>query len=693
MLEARSVAVVGASARPGSFGEQLMLQLSRGGFDGEVYPVNPAYREVMGRACVPSIADVPQPVELVILGVANERLEEQLRAAAAAGARSAVIFASCYEEPEPGRPPLRERLAAIAREAGMTLCGGNGMGFVNVDRGLRACGFTEPDDIGPGPITLITHSGSVFSALLHNDRRIRFNLAVSPGLELTTTVTDYLNYALRLPTTGIVALFIETVRDPDAFRAALAEAERRDVPVVVLKVGREERARELVLAHSGALAGEDAAYQAVFDEHGALRVRSLDEMADTLELLAAGRRAGPGGLAAMHDSGGERAHLIDAAADVDVRFAEISGDTRERLAATLEEGLPAVNPLDAWGTGREHERIYRTCGLALLEDADTAALAFAVDLTTQDPPEGGYLEVSRDVFAATGKPFAVLSNLQSAVDTRDADGLRASGIPVLEGTFTGLRAFRHLFAYRDHRSRPAPQAVDEPEPEISERWRDRLSREPPLSEVEGLAMLADYGIPVVAATSCSSLEEALAAAERIGWPVAMKTAAAGVAHKSDVGGVRLNIGDPDDLRVAYLDVCEHLGPDVTVQAMGPAGVELALGIVRDEQFGPLVMVAAGGVLVEVLRDRSFALCPVDEHRARLLLDRLALRPLLDGVRGAPPARLGIVARAVAGLSVLGRDVGDHLDALDVNPLIAGPDGCVATDVLVVPRGAGRQGAE
>src|SRR5438309_8134846 len=196
MLEARSVAVVGASPRNGSFGEQMMLQLTRGGFDGAIHPVNPRYDDVMGYRCLPSIADVPGPVDLAILGVSNAMLEEQMRAAAKAGARSAVIFASCYERPSPGRPTLAVRLTTIAGEADMSLCGGNGMGFINVDRRLRACGFSEPDDLAPGGTTLITHSGSVFSALLHNRRGLRFNLAVSSGLELVTTVGDYMDHAL-----------------------------------------------------------------------------------------------------------------------------------------------------------------------------------------------------------------------------------------------------------------------------------------------------------------------------------------------------------------------------------------------------------------------------------------------------------------------------------------------------------------
>src|SRR2546425_5394984 len=353
MLEARSVAVVGASPREDSFGQQMMVQLAGGGFDGAIYPVNPRHREVMGLPCLPSLSDLPEPVDIAILGVPNAKLEEQLRAAAEAGARSAVIFASCYEEPVPGRSPLTERLASVAREADMALCGGNGMGFLNVERRLRACGFHEPEDLEPGGITFFSHSGSAFSAMLHNDRGLRFNLVVSTGLELVTTMDRYMEYALELESTRAVAMFLETVREPAEFRAALAKAWDRDVPVVAMKVGREAAARDLVTAHSGALAGEDGAFEALFDAHGVLRVESLDEMCDTLELLVAGRRAGPGGLAAIHDSGGERALLIDASQASGVPLAAISDATRDRLVAVLDPGLPPVNPLDAWGTGNQ----------------------------------------------------------------------------------------------------------------------------------------------------------------------------------------------------------------------------------------------------------------------------------------------------------------------------------------------------
>ena len=709
LLEPRSLAVVGASARPGSFGDQLVSQLLGGGYRGQVHLVNPRYREVAGRPCHRSLAELPGPVDLAVLAVPNAALEAQLRAAAEAAIPAAVIFASCVEaEPDPDRAvPLAERLAAIAREAGMAVCGGNGMGFFNLEQSLRVCGYPEPADLAPGPIAVVSHSGSVFSALLHNHRGLRFNLVVSAGNELVTSAAAYLDHALELPSTRVVALFLEAVKEPAAFRAALAKAAARDVPVVALTVGRGQAARAMVAAHSGALAGTDAGYQALFDAYGVSRVASLDELADTCELLAAGRRAGPGGLAAIHDSGGERAHLLDLAEQLRVPLAAISAATRERLAAVLEPGLPATNPLDAWGTGNDANQIFAACIRALLEDPATAALALNLDLTTEPSPDASYTGLAVDAAAATAKPVAVIANLSSAVDPAEAATLRAAGVPVLEGTPTGLAAFGHLFAYRDARSREG--GVDHPghrfrgsarlphrgtrrgSAGFEHAWSRRLAEAGgPLEEAEGLALLGDWGIPVVAAEVADDLDGALAAAGRVGWPVALKTAAPGVGHKSDVGGVRLGLDGPERLAAAYAELAGRLGPRVLVAAMAGPGVELALGVVADPQFGPLVMVAAGGVLVELMGDRRFALPPVGYGQALAMLDRLALRPLLDGVRGAPPADLDAVADAVVRLSEVALDLGGRLAAVDVNPLVAGPDGCVAVDALVVPAAGGPQ---
>lgn len=686
MLEARSVAVIGASAREGSVGHETMRELVElGRFDGAVYPVNPRYEELFGHRCHPSIAEVPEPVDLAIIALANAQLEDTLRACAERGVGSAVIYASAYEAPREGVPPLTERLARIAREAGMAICGANCMGFVNLERGLRATGWEEPADLAPGGITFVSHSGSAFAALLHNDRNLRFNLAVSSGQELVTTTADYLAYALELESTRAIGLFIETIRDPAGFREAMRVARERDVPVVVLKVGREAFTREMVAAHSGALAGEDGAYEALFEAEGIHRVESLDEMADTLALFVAGRRAGPGALATAHDSGGERAMMVDAAAAVGVPLATLTPESTARLAEILDEGLPPINPLDFWGTGRDAGTVITESLRTLVRDPHVAALAFAVDMVTDDADEEGYFSCFLKVWPETDKPMAMLSNFAGGISRKDVQRIYDAGAPALEGTLTGLAAFRHLFEHRDHRALPPLSGSSPASDEVRERWRERLRSGQPFDELEGLALLADYGVPVVEARRAETLEDAIAAAEHIGFPVVLKTAAPGVQHKSDVGGVRVGIDDSPSLEDAYSDLERTLGPRVTVARMVPPGVEVALGVVRDAQFGPLVLVAAGGVLVEVLRDRRLGLPPLDAPRARRLVDRLKIRPLLDGVRGKPPADVGALVDAVVALSWLAHDLGEELEALDANPVICGPRGCVAVDALVIPR--------
>ena len=688
MLEARSVAVVGASIKDGSLGLAMMEELLRGRYEGAIYPVNPGYEEVLGLRCYPSVADLPEAVDLAILGVANHRIEQTLSDAIAAGARSAVTISSLYEPAaEPGRPPLTPRCAAIARAAGIPVCGGNGMGFLNEEHHLRATGFATPDHLRHGPVTFISHSGSAFAALAFNDRGIGFNLMVSSGQEIVSTLADYMEYALGLERTRVLALLLETVRDPAKFRAQPARAAQQHVPVVALKVGRTEDSKAMVTAHSGALAGEHGAFEALFDAYGVLEAHTLEEMADAMELFSTPRRAGVGtGIATLHDSGGERALLVDVAHDLGVPLAQIDDATRTRIQAALDPGLEAANPLDAWGTGIDQDPIFVECLRALHDDPDTAAVAFAVDLTRQGQPyEDGYLQVALDVFASTTKPFCVLSNLASAVAIEEAALLRDAGIPVLEGTASGLTALGMLLRHRDASAAPASQTPAPVAPEVRDRWRARLAEGGAFSELEGLRMLADYGVPVIETREAATVDDAAAAAAALGYPVAMKTAAPGVQHKSDVDGVKLGLANEDAVRGAYDDLAARLGPQVVVAPMAPAGVEVALGIVRDPQFGPLILAAAGGVLVELLKDRALAVPPLDERRAGALLDRLKSRALLDGVRGGPAADVPALVHALVRLSVLADDLGDLIDALDVNPVIASPGGSVAVDALVVPR--------
>src|ERR687890_2867704 len=452
MLGARSVAVVGASPKFDTPGNHMVRQLVVGGFSGRAATVNPRYDEVEGIACFPSLEALPFVPDLVLLGVGNHRLEEQMEAAARCGARGVVVFASALEDPTQD-PPLTERLRRIAEDAGMAVCGANCMGFADVERGLRALAFEERADLEPGNVAWISHSGSAFSALLHAERGIRFNLAVSTGQELTTTISDYMLYALERESTRVISLFLETVRDPERFKLALTTAAQRDVPVVALKVGRTHTSSRLVTAHSGALAGDDAAYEALFDAYGVARVGTLNEMADLVELLGAGRRAPPGGLAAILDPRGEGGPPVDAPADLQIPLARPSPETLRDVAARLEPGLPAVNPLDAWGTDNDPYNIFLDCSRYLADDPATGAFAYVVDLHS-DRVERGHAWAAQRVWASTDKPFAVVCGVTSAIQESAAALLRSSGVPVLEDVTSGLRAFLHLFERRDARSLP-----------------------------------------------------------------------------------------------------------------------------------------------------------------------------------------------------------------------------------------------
>jgi len=675
MLEARSVALVGASPRPGTLGQRMVAEVARSPASPAMYLVNPKYREIGGVPCHPSLAALPRPVDLVLLGVPDAALAAQVELAARRGDRAAVIFGSAFGD------GLREQIATTARGAGMALCGAGCMGFVNVGYGLRAIGYQEPDQLPAGPVALVTQSGSVFSAMLRTRRALGYTVAVSSGQELVTTAARYARYALDLPQTRVLALVLEAMRDTGALQQVLEAAAVKQIPVVLLTAGGSAAGRALVTAHSGALAGPEGAWEALADAYGVHRVADLAELADTLELFTIGRRPPPGtrgGIATVHDSGLERAHVADLAAGLGVPFASIGEATVARLAEVLDPGLEPGNPLDMWGAGTKAQWQLTESLAALAGDPAVAAVALAVDLVTEFDGDRSYADALTEAAGRTGKPLAVLANIPAAVDPAVAGELRAAGIPVLESARTGLLALGHLLRHGAWTARPQPVP---PDLARQERWT-RVLRAGPLPAAEAFALLRDYGIPAARAQRADGAAAALAAAARIGYPVVLKTAEPGVAHKSDAGGVVLGVRDPAGLEAAYADLAARLGPRVLVCETAGPGTELSIGILSGGDLGPLVVVGAGGVLVEHLADRAVALPPVDAAGAGRMLSRLRVARLLAGFRGQPPADLGAVTAAIIGVSAIAGELGGELTALDINPLICGPAGALAVDVLI-----------
>jgi acyl-CoA synthetase (NDP forming) len=657
-----------------------------------LYAINPRYKEVLGVPCVARFADLPEPVEHAVFTLGDTRIEEALDDAIRHGIRAATLLSALVLDND-REPPLRERVRARLHDAGIVACGANGMGFCNFTDRVWAYGFETRHHGDGGNVTLISHSGSGLCGILDTDERLRFNLAISPGQELAVTMADYLDFALDQPETRVVGLFMETVRDPAAMIRALEKARHRSVPVVAIKVGRTEMAARLAVSHSGAMAGCDASYDALFDRHGVQRVRDMDELAAALIMFAQPHPVAAGGLVTIHDSGGERQLLIDVAEEMRVPLAQLSSDTTAALASMLDPGLPAVNPLDAWSAGgAEAHKTIAQCFATMLKDPAAALGAVVHDRTAGGRLYPGYAAYLEHANASSGKPVFLVANHQGTGADPLVAGLTGKGYPVLDGLVPFLAGVRCLLGYRDfmRRDESRPPVVD---PGVLVRWRQRLAREAPPDEATSMELLAEAGLPVNRSLLAEDESAALAAANALGFPVVLKTARADISHKSDVGGVILDIADEKACRKAYRAVAQRLGRRVLVAPMiRGAGVEMILGVVNDAQFGPLILIGFGGIHAETLKDVRFALPPFGAATARRLLDTLRMRPLLDGFRGAPAADIEAYCQAAARLSVLAHGLREVVAEIDLNPVIVNADGCIAVDALIVTR-TGQHAAE
>ena len=685
LLRPRSIAVIGASEREGTVGRNTVENLLKGGFEGRLYAVNPGRASVLGVPCFRSLAALPEPVEHVLFAIADQRLEAALDEAIAHGARAATIMSSLVIEND-REPPLRDRVLARIRAAGLVVCGANGMGFYNFADGIWGCGFRTRLHARGGNVAYISHSGSGMCGIVDSEERIDFNLVVSTGQELAVTMDEYLDFALEQPSTRVVGLFMETARNPAGLARALAKAEATRIPVVALKVGRTELSARLTVSHSGAIAGEDAVYDALFDRFGVQRVRDMDELATALILFAQPHPVGPGGLVSIHDSGGERQLLIDLAADAGVPLADLTPATTKKLESLLDPGLPAVNPLDAWSTGGPDYHVgMQQCFAALMADPGAALGAVVHDRIAGGGIQGNYIDYLRAGHAASGKPAMLVANRQGTGADPQVLAATREGFPVLDGVVPFLRAVRARFAWRDHLARghgavpTAPQAA-------ATRWRARLADGAALDEHEALALLADFGLPANAGRVVEDEPAALAAARSLGYPLALKTAVRGIDHKSDRDGVRLGLRDDAALSAAWRDLAARIGPRALVAPMVEApGIELLLGMIHDPQFGPVVLIGAGGVHVDALADAVYALPPFDANEARRLLGRLRIAPLLASRRHRRALAVEAFCQAASRFSALVAELGDQLSEMDLNPVIVHADGCAIVDALIIQK--------
>jgi acyl-CoA synthetase (NDP forming) len=695
LMAPRAVAVFGATERPGAASGFVIRNLLAAGFAGAILPVNPTGRAVFDLPAIPRLADLETRPDAVVIAVAAERVAEALRDAAALRIPAAVILASGFAETGAAGRQRQDEIAAIACGAGMAVCGPNCLGLVNMATGAALFSSRLSPTMRAGAVALLSHSGAA-AITLANSGRLAVGHLVSAGNAATTDLAAYLAYCADAPEIRVAALFMEQLRDPQAFAAAVDAMHAAGKPVVALRVGRSSRAARVTAAHTGGVAGSDAAFGAFFRRIGVIEVADFDALAETATLLAArmpraaGRRVG-----FVAVSGGSAAHVCDIADIAGLEVPALGETTVAALRTILPPYATAQNPLDVTGIAFGDATIH---GRAL----DLLAADPAIDIVAaiQDVPAAldatgageyaGIAESFASFAARTRKPAVFVANLAAGIHPDIAALLQARGATQLQGTTAALHALGHLAAPL-RRARPRSATTLTPQ----DAWRSRLARGGALSERESKLFLAAHGMPVTRDAAAGTLDAALAAAEAIGYPVALKIDSPDLPHKTDVGGVRLGLVDAAALRAAHADMLARVRDaapgaridGVLVQEMIGGGVEMLLGMTRHAPFGPVIALAAGGTLVELLQDTALGLLPLDAEDATDMVGAMRVAALLDGWRGSPardrPALIDLILRFAALVDAYA----PLLDAIDLNPVSVGAAGVGVRilDALVVAR--------
>ncbi len=704
LIAPKSVAVVGASQRsPGSLareprGNRVIRNLRNFGFPGRVVAVNPKYTEVMDCPCYPDLASIPEPVDCVVLAVPNRHVPDLLESAADAGVRAGVVFAAGFAEIGGEGLARQSRLEALSNERGFLICGPNCYGVLNVYGKAPLFASSIPPGFLPGPVALVSQSGglstTIANALMLN-RHVGLSHIISCGNQAGATIEEYLNYFVDDDNTRVVAVFVEGFKQPAKLLAVARKATTRDKPLIILKGGRSEVSQRAAATHSGSLAGAADVIDAAFRQSGIVQVRSINELIDSVSIFSCdgyvqkykgGRRIG-----VLSGSGGECTLASDAATGAGLEVPELTEATKAALQESVADFGNMNNPLDGTGAMFDDDKIFPRLLQALIDDDNIDLVNINLEANDPRPKElrsgPRFAALIQRAAAGSAKPIATFSSVVGGpVDPDILIPLRAAGVPIMEGAECATAALRNLseyFAFRKAwqngettiRAAPAPHA--------------KLPSGV-LSAELAFTLLNSYGVPVTGAELTDSADAAAAAAQRMGFPVALKVESAQIAHKSDVGGVALNLSSAAMVRDAFAQIYRQVGSHmpaakidgVIVQPMAKEGVEMILGVKRDPLFGPVVLCGFGGILVELLKDVAVGIPPLSKAQAVDMIARLRGSSLLGGARGKPPADVDRLCDAIVAVSRLALSLGDQLVGLDINPLIVQSKGVAAVDALI-----------
>jgi acetyltransferase len=693
-LNPSSIAVIGASNVRGKLGQIVFENLRELGYAGELYPVNQRGGEVQGRPAHTLVSEIGRPIDLAVIAVPAAAVPDVLRDCGVAGVKAAVVLSAGFREHGKEGEQLEREVVRIARENHIRLLGPNCLGLVRPTAGLHAIfGRTRAR---PGRLALVSQSGAVCTALLDwaEERGIGFSAVVSTGAAADIGVGDVLDFLALDPQTEAILAYLEGVDHPRRFMSGLRAAARMK-PVVVLKAGRRPEGSRAAVSHTGALVGDDAVFDSALRRAGALRARDLEELFSAAELLARRRRRAGDRLAIVTNAGGLGVVAADHAADLGLRIGPLSDATLRALDSALPAHWSHGNPVDVLGDASP--RRYAAALSAVLADpAVDGVIALLSPQTMTDPTT-----VAAEVIRATAaSDKLVLTCFLGGAQMRAAQALLAErGVPHFASPEDAVEAFAQLVKFERNQQLllQVPEPLSDPTPPGIAAARAIVQAalaegRTSLSLDEGKALLQAFRLPTPPSLPARTADEAVDAAQAFGGPVALKIDSQDISHKSDVDGVQLGLSNPADVRHAFglmMDAAARLRPDarirgVTVEPMHDrrAARELLVGVTHDEAFGPALAFGAGGTLVELIADQAVALPPLNRLLARDLLERTRVRKLLGAFRGMPPVDLDAVERVLLRISELVCEV-PEVQELDINPLLADPEGALAVDVRVV----------
>jgi len=706
MLHPRNIVLVGATDKPGNYAERIWNNLIKYKYEGGLYPVNAKRETVWGVPCYKDFASLPDKPDHVVVLVPARFAVQVIRDAAAAGARSATIVTSGFSElQDEDSQKLAVELQAAIRETGLAVTGPNCLGNLSAGENL----FTNIDDrivtMEAGPVAIAGQSGAIVMAIRQTleDRGVGVGYMVTTGNEAGLETPDLMAYFAADPSVRVIVVYLEGVRNTKAFRDACKAARAAGKPVIALKLGASEGGRAAAMAHTGALAGSIETFDAISTREGVIRVRGLDELIETTECFVHADTPTGNRLAAVTLSGGKRGLLIDAFHSAGLNFAPLSQDASEKLAKMLGPGSIVGNPLDAGFAAVVDPSVYMQSIKIMIDDPDTDIVIIDAEFP-KAPHElrERNLRIVNEMAGRASKPVIYISAMSIGF-TEHTKALRKSlpNIAVMQGLERAVGAIKSLIDYASL-PKQVPDIVSSSKASARALLEKALknAKGAALDEVASKALLRAYGIPVSKEAIAQTPAEAVKIARKIGFPIVAKVVSADILHKSDIGGVVLNINSAAEVRKAFDAITARVKKlkgkpkleGILIAQQVKADLELVIGASLDAEMGPVVLFGTGGIDIELMKDVALAGAPLDVAEAKALIGRTKAGVKMKGYRGKPALHEASALKALVGLSNLIADAGSRIASIDVNPFLINAKTGVAVDALIVLNNAAANSA-